>query len=142
VQPGPYAYSLLDLIMAGGCLGLCTLSWVPIGIIASLVALRTAQWRRTAILVPAVFSALALFTATSGVAYGYFMVNQKIAEMEATGGHVSEAERADAYFLLWSTGVQGAVVCGILLAMLLLAILVKRDMPPSAGDADPNPRGD
>jgi hypothetical protein len=132
VQPAPYSYTLLDLIMAGGCLGLCTWLLLPIGVTASLVALKRARRRRTAILVPAIFSGLVLLTSTSGVALGYITVKQKIAVVEAGGGWISEGEWADVRFLLWSAGIQGAIVCAIMLGMLMLAVLTKRDRDPAA----------
>jgi hypothetical protein len=130
VQPGPTTYTLLDLIMAGGCLGLCTLALLPIGVAAGLLALWKTQRRRTAILVPSVFAGLALLTSTLGVVSGYVFMSQKIAVIEAAGDYVSEADRADGHFLLWSTGIQGAIVCAILLGMVMLALLVKRDRDP------------
>ncbi|MHC5019265.1 MAG: hypothetical protein ACYTGX_03955 [Planctomycetota bacterium] len=132
MQPTPTSYTLLDLIMAGGCLGLCTWLLLPLGVVASLVALKRARRRRTAILIPAIFSGLALLTSTSGVALGYITVNQKIAVVEQGGGWVSDAERADAAFLLWSAGIQGAIVCAILLGLLMLAVLTKRDRDADA----------
>ena len=139
--PGP-APTLLDLIMAGGCLGFLLIALLVFGLPISLLVLARAKRRKTAILVPTVLSALAVLLAATSVLVGYAGMRAHVAAIEAEGGVVSPAEIADAAGLIWFTGGQGGVVCLVLLCAVGLAVITKRDREsetPAAPESTPPP---
>ena len=97
------------------------------GVPVSLIVFFVAKKRKTAILVPAVFSGIALLVSCTSVWWGYSAMRRHLDAAEADGAAVGPEELADGYSLLWFAAGQGAVVCIGLLCSVALAVLLKRD---------------
>jgi hypothetical protein len=127
--------TVFDMILAGGCLGMVALGTALLGLIVSIVALGLAG-RRVATLIPLVWSAFPVSFGAVGTFYSLALM--RAAQERAAAGEeapMTAGEIADWTTLSWSTTVIGAVGSGLLLAIALLALLVKRP-EPAPGDED------
>lgn len=131
--------TLLDLIMAGGALGFCNLALLLAGIPVCLVVLAIARRRKTAIIVPAVFSGLAFLIGATAAIWGYSIVRGAVANAEAAGQVVSQAEINESMSLIWFTIGQHTVICLGFLCMVGLAVFLKRDREPADGAGPAGP---
>ncbi len=129
--------SLLDLILAGGALGLCNLFLLLVGMPISILLIVLAKRRRPAIVVPAVCAGLTFVIGVAALTLGYVQLNAHLTALGAAGEIVSQAEIDDSLALIWFTTGQNALVCVAFACVLVAAIFLKRDRRPEATLPEP-----
>lgn len=141
--PGPRAVSLLDTLLAGGCIGLLVIACTVLGLVLAAVFLIVFK-RRGAILGIALLSVPPIALGLLGTAWAFFIMHQHVARFEAEGASPDPAEIADSRALAMLTTWEGLVGSGLILLFVLLAALVKpREAvagPPAEGPRRRPPR--